>query len=328
MINKYLMLLSLHIFFFCYLFQVQGRLGNKMWTYATLMALKFKYGYRVFMRESDLEQLSYFFKNIDQVEPIENLCNGTNYPWHMFTKSMKILETDDWKYGQFLQFHTTLRLLAPNINGINGWHHVMNDYEKDVRRAFTFRDQFVIGANRRIVRYTNMLKEKHKALQKAKEIIYVGVHIRLRDAKRDIVVPFGLPDLTTSQYISAMSMVVDKLETKRQKVVFLIMTDEPFFVQKTLMPRVRKKFYVKQAGTGHVNNRISVGLDLAMMSQCNYTILSYGTFSFWSGFLGGGPKILPAHYYYGHTSWINGIPETNQEPFLLTDINMPYDEGK
>ena len=292
------------------------------------MALKYKYGYRVFMEESDLEHLSYFFKNIDQVEPIEKLCNGTNYPWQIFTSSMKILQTDEWKYGQFLQFHTTLRLLAPNINGINGWHLLMHDYEQDVRRAFTFRDNFVNGAKKRIARFTKKLKDKHKVLKKAKEIVYVGIHIRLRDATRDIVIPFGLPDLTSSQYISAMSMLVDKLETKRRKVIFLVMTDDPFMVQKMIMPRVRNKFYVKQAGSGNVNNRISVGLDLAMMSQCNFTILSYGTYSFWSGFLSGGPKILPAHYYYGHTSWINEVPEANQEPFLLTDINMPYDSEK
>ena len=80
-------------------FQVQGRLGNKMWSYATLLAAKHKYGYRVFMEESDLENLSYFFKNIDQVEPIERLCNGTNYPWYShklgrnFSRRLDLLET-------------------------------------------------------------------------------------------------------------------------------------------------------------------------------------------------------------------------------------------
>ena len=280
------------------------------------------------MQETDLAHLSYFFKNIDQIEPIEKLCNGTNYPWEIFIKTMNVLPKDEWKLGQFLQFHTTLRLLANNINLLNGWHTIMQDYEDDVRRAFVFRDHFIQGADKRIARYTNMLKEKHKPLRKAKEIIYVGIHIRLRDATRDIVIPFGLPDLTSSQYISAMSMIVDKLETKRRKVIFLVMTDDPFMVQKTIMPRIRNKFYVKQAGTGHVNNRLSVGLDLAMMSRCNYTILSYGTFSFWSGFLGGGQKILPVHYYYGHTSWVNGSIVTHQEPFLLTDIDMPYDKEK
>jgi hypothetical protein len=33
---------------------------------------------------------------------------------------------------------------------------------------------------------------------------------------------------------------------------------------------------------------MAVGVDLATLSQCNHTILSYGTFSFWAGFLSGG----------------------------------------
>ena len=98
------------------LFQVLGRLGNKMWTYATLLAAKYKYGYRVFMAESDLENLSYFFKNIDQIEPIERLCNGTNYPWYSLTETLKVLQEDQFKYGQLLEINTKLRLLANNIN--------------------------------------------------------------------------------------------------------------------------------------------------------------------------------------------------------------------
>ena len=227
-----------------------------------------------------------------------------------------------------LNYFLQLRLLANNINKLCNWHNLMDDQIEDVKRAFTFRDHFVQGADKRITRFTNKLKEKHKSLKKAKEIVYVGMHVRHRDLVRDIVIPFGLPQITTNMVVSAMSMVVDKVQTKQRKVVFLVMTDDPYRVQNDLMPRVRKKFYIKQAGTGHVNNRLSVGLDLAMMSRCNYTILSYGTFSFWAGFLSGGPKILPVHYYHGHTVWENGKPLYQQEPFLLTDIAMPHDDSK
>ena len=37
-----------------------------------------------------------------------------------------------------------------------------------------------------------------------------------------------------------------------------------------------------------------LGLDLALLAKCNHSILSYGTFSFWSGFLAGGKRIIPA----------------------------------
>ena len=32
------------------------------------------------------------------------------------------------------------------------------------------------------------------------------------------------------------------------------------------------------------------------MSLCNHTILTYGTFSHWAGFLAGGSRVLPMHF--------------------------------
>ena len=40
----------------------------------------------------------------------------------------------------------------------------------------------------------------------------------------------------------------------------------------------------------------SIGHDLAVMSLCNHTILTYGTFSHWMGFLAGGSRVLPMHF--------------------------------
>ena len=37
-----------------------------------------------------------------------------------------------------------------------------------------------------------------------------------------------------------------------------------------------------------------LGMDMALLANCNHTILSYGTFSFWSGFLSGGKRIIPS----------------------------------
>ena len=75
-------------------------------------------------------------------------------------------------------------------------------------------------------------------------------------------------------------------------------------------------------GSGHVNNRISVGLDMALISRCNYTILSYGTFSFWGGFLSGGPKILPIHMSSMFFTWDGDKPAKWQEPFYLPDAGI------
>lgn len=207
----------------------------------------------------------------------------------------------------------------------------MSDYEPDVRHAFKFKDKFIIGADRRIGKFTAKFKEKlgKKKWSKVQNIIYVGVHIRLRDAGRDIINSYGLEPLTFSSYISAMSSVADKFANKATKVLFLLVTDDPIPVFKNLLPRLKRSFNVFLGGTGHVNNRISVGLDMALLSRCNYTILSYGTYSFWSGFLSQRPKILPVHYLsMNGVKWNGDQPAKYQDPFLLTDIGIRAKSSK
>lgn len=133
---------------------------------------------------------------------------------------------------------------------------------------------------------------------------------------------YGLQPIKTGSYLTAMNAMVDKFETKRRQLVFLIVTDDPVTVHKQMMPRFKQSFNAYLAGSGHVNNRISVGLDLAIMSRCNFTILSYGTFSFWAGFLSGSPKLLPVHYLGNPIKWNGNQPKTMQDTFYLTDVGL------
>ncbi len=49
---------------------------------------------------------------------------------------------------------------------------------------------------------------------------------------RDMVKAYNMPFLTTSYYISAMSLLVDKLQTKTKELMFLVTTDSPVDVRK------------------------------------------------------------------------------------------------
>ena len=47
------------------------------------------------------------------------------------------------------------------------------------------------------------------------------------------------------------------------------------------------------------NKTLSTGLDLALLSLCNHTITSYGSYSFWASFLAGegrGKRIIPQFF--------------------------------
>ena len=60
---------------------------------------------------------------------------------------------------------------------------------------------------------------------------------------------------------------------------------------------------------------------MAMLSICNHTILSYGTFSFWSGFLAGGKRIIPAMIL---NQWKKPLM-SELNPFTMTDEGLNYE---
>ena len=63
------------------------------------------------------------------------------------------------------------------------------------------------------------------------------------------------------------------------------------------------------------------GMDLALLASCNHTISSYGTFSFWSGFLAGGKRIIPSMIL---NRWKRPL-NINLDPFVMPDEGLSYE---
>jgi len=58
-------------------------------------------------------------------------------------------------------------------------------------------------------------------------------------------------------------------------------SDDILWVETFFYPRVKNQFNVFLIGSGKPMDPHAIGVDLAIMSRMNHTILSYGTFSFW-----------------------------------------------
>ena len=65
-------------------------------------------------------------------------------------------------------------------------------------------------------------------------------------------------------------------------------------------------------------------MDMALLASCNHTILSYGTFSFWSGFLSGGKRIIPALIL---NNWKNPL-DKKLGSFIFPDEGLVYESNK
>ena len=66
------------------------------------------------------------------------------------------------------------------------------------------------------------------------------------------------------------------------------------------------------------------GMDMALLASCNHTILSYGTFSFWSGFLSGGKRIIPSMIL---NKWKNPL-DKKLGSFVFPDEGLVYESNK
>ena len=66
-----------------------------------------------------------------------------------------------------------------------------------------------------------------------------------------------------------------------------------------------------------------LGIDLAMLSKCNHTILSYGTFSFWAGFLCKGKRIIPSMII----NQTENPLKHSLHPFTMTDEGLTYESN-
>ena len=109
----------------------------------------------------------------------------------------------------------------------------------------------------------------------------------------------GYVPIEAGYFIEAMEM----FRSKYPRTVFVFVSDDLQWARQKLIPRIKTKdFYLAgflQNSTFASDPRLAAGLDLALLAACNHTILSYGTFTFWAGFLSGGGKgkrIIPPFF--------------------------------
>ena len=134
-------------------------------------------------------------------------------------------------------------------------------------------------------KYVKMARGTFKKFKITKTKIPIGIHVRKGDYEeyeRSQNIPVTQPNF----YINAMKNFKKKFS---KKVVFLLITDDIQWCQKNL-PGRKDLFLVSDPEMSVID---SIGHDLAIMSLCQHSIVSRGTFSRWARFLAQGKSISP-----------------------------------
>ena len=90
---------------------------------------------------------------------------------------------------------------------------------------------------------------------------------------------------------------------KFRRVVFVYVSDDMTWGEEKIERRIKTKDFYLAGSLQHEElakkPQLSAVYDLALLSLCNHTITSYGTFSFWAGALAGrgkGLRIIPPFF--------------------------------
>ena len=89
-----------------------------------------------------------------------------------------------------------------------------------------------------------------------------------------------------------MDLFRKKFKSKNYNLAFIFVSDDPKWGKEKIANKRGSKnlFFV-----GNPSDTYG-GFDLGLLARCNHTIQSYGTYSYFAGFLAGGLKIIPQHF--------------------------------
>merc|ERR1712018_837744 len=89
---------------------------------------------------------------------------------------------------------------------------------------------------------------------------------------------------------------------KYKNIAFVYISDDLEWGKQMIQKKAQRRnidIYFVGDGTKtkeRTRDRDSIGHDLALMSLCNHTIISHGTFSYWAGYFSAGSVIRPEHF--------------------------------
>nr|XP_045582857.1 galactoside alpha-(1,2)-fucosyltransferase 2-like isoform X2 [Procambarus clarkii] len=245
-----------------------GRFGNVMGQYATLYALAHLYNVSVVIHPKMKKQFVDIFPNTSLPDLPGNYSPKD---WHNVANIGRL-----YNYAPIEV--AASGLLGPHTFIIKEYPfeiQMFNKFKEDLRREFTFTSKYTAIVQSFLLNIT----EERKA-RKELNPVFIGFHIRRTDYIKHAQNQFGasLPDQV--YFDRAMQYYRNKFPGK---AVFIVASDDMVFIKSKLE---KYKDVIFSPGTSHI-------MDLAILTSCNHSIVTMGSFGFWSAYLTGGEVVYP-----------------------------------
>ena len=248
-------------------FDVPG-LGNIMFKYASL--------YGIATRSERLAVVPRQFV-LKEVFKLSNRTLASKAP-RPGEKWRKVIEKGSSLYDEVIA-----ELKQPHnieiIGYLQSWMYFEHVGKELRERHFQFRDDVALAADKFLRDSLHTLQTHSKMFNHQKSVTFVGVHVRRGDLLKEQMVKYGYQVADASYFGRAMRHFSDKLRSRN--IVYVVCGDDIKWCKANIKPWGDNQFVV--FSEGH-----SAGVDLAVLSKCNHSITSVGTFSWWSAWLSGG----------------------------------------
>src|SRR6218665_337111 len=234
-------------------------LGNYMFMYASLLGI------------ADHAKMTPVYRKYQHLRKIFKISAGSPE----VEVNFKIVEARCCALDCRIFSLSGLHLNATVTGYLQSWKYFSNVAER-IRQEFTFNDELKAQADD----FLGNLKDN--LTSEFNDSIFIGIHIRRGDMTSRRKVSFGYT--VASKEYQAVAVNYFRTNFPVNTLVVVVCTDDLEW-SKQNFPGVDRNSFVAFS-----ENR-TAAQDMAILVACNHTIITVGTFGWWSGYLAGGRTI-------------------------------------
>ena len=247
-----------------------GRFGNKIFEYAAVYSIARMNNRTALTHTTRFNELRAAFANL-------SIPVGKPLP-RMKTISHSKSGTYDRKFERLPNCNVQLR------GYFQSWKFFQK-YETDLRREFTLNGTLKMRA----ADYLRRIAVKHYSTVQYKNITFVGVHVRRGDKVRS--------KKFTVASVSYITRAMNDFRRNFTRVHFIVCSDGVNWCKENLRQEKNVSFPESRSPI----------MDFAILTLCNHTLATVGSFSWWAGWLAGGVTTYYEYYAKPNTSNYNSI---------------------
>jgi len=262
-----------------------GRSGNIMSGYASLMYFQIKYGFHGVMQKWQLDRIYTMFKKETlRILPTNILAPSfLDIRWEgvgRMNESSGNIFMPDHEFMENIDDYRTNRFL--HIGQYPHFLWLFKEYLPELKKQFIFHDRLI----EHVSNFKKQIQENIK-----ENVVFVGVHCRRTDYANHLKVISGSTLVDHHFYDKAFEIYRKRYNKGGYKVVFIAVSDDPQWIKENMGKHEDVRFGVDYSSE-NVHKDDFVGFDLCILASSDHSIHTYGTFGLWGSLLAGGDVIV------------------------------------